>query len=259
MASMSYKLMSSPEAKAAAKELRPLVKETRAAIASLAMQGIKEVDRLSPDKGYPMDLPSKAGGTGGLHRIADRRIIRQVSPKINADRTIEGFSDLSVVHASTTYIAKMMVLYPFLSLKNPGHGAAIELPFTKWERRLKLGITGKDLDFGQRVLPAEYQPTISVEGDASMGTFDLRPRAPHPNGEFRSADEVRAAYYYAYPECLAISGLVARGLRALGLNIDIEQPRALFNEWQLLRGDEQIGSGAFWTLSGHPYLQSHLQ
>ncbi len=254
---MRRKLLATAEARDAARELRPLVTETRRVIADLAIRGVQRLDSLSADNPHHTGMPAS-------HRPDSRFfqpwiIERRVSPKINADRTVRGYPDLTVVGASTGYHVRKHNFRHLPSLARPGRLASLELPFTKTPTELTIDFTSNSERIASRGFMAEFSPSIATNGTVvdPSNSHNLKPSPSSPSGHFETGEEVTGAYFKVFPQELAIAGLVAHGLHAYDIELGASDARSLFNEWRALRGDLPVVSEAFWTRSESNYLSRH--
>jgi hypothetical protein len=238
-----------------ADRLAPLVKETRATIGNLAVQGLRQLNALSADKYYPMTLPVGLYGDRGY--FAQRRVVRTVSPKINANRSIDGYPNLSVVGASSEYYVRKHFFVRIPSLRDPFHCAAIALPFSRSTEMLELDLVDK------AELSPKWENTFTAGISARDSATVNKQYVSEPSPGFGiyiydTAEAVQRSYSYAFTEALAMSGLVAHGMRAYDIDLKTSHAKALFNDWRHVQGSIPVTDNTFWTINNVNYLQAQL-
>lgn len=243
------------EAFDAARQLKPLVRETRGVLGSLATQGLRKLNSLSPDRHYPVTLPEDTHGDPRFFK--GRQILRTVSPKINANLNIDGFPNLAVVSADSTYYQRRHPFGRIQSLRNPAKSASVPLPSSRSDEWLGLYI--RDVtDNRPDHQKALFRASMSTAGDVAADfCYVSRPHPPfgsdHPC-QYQSPEQVRRIYGDVFTESLALGGLVAHGMRALDIDLNPAPAKALFNDWRGVLGQEPVTVDAFWVESNSNYL-----
>jgi len=246
----------------AAVELNPLVRETTIAIGALARRGSKLINGLVPDKDFPVSLARTGGGF-----FREMEIVTRVSPKINAVRSIDGFSDLAVVSAQTNYTTRRHYFTHLGYFDADNEPSRMELPFSRRDQALTLGMSSSaESTVGSANWDGDYNVGITASGVAyrDVRYIESQPLTTHPESNsmisrYETADEVQRVFYKIYPESLALAGLVARGLQAFDLELDSGHAKALFNDWQDANEQPRLDvHDQLWTASQNTYLTDHL-
>jgi len=237
------------EAPEVQRALRPLIRETTGAIGNIAHRGITIVDGLSADPGYPMALSD--GPSRGL--FPRKQVVRVVSPKIIADRNLEGYQSLKVVKA-TTKVSERRHYTPFAN--GPGEAGARTLPFSRLPRVVSIGLSSRE------DLSVEFEGSLATNGDVSVGPFGVSIELRGPRiREFYGQPDAQTEYRRAFSERLAIAALVAHGLNAYDAKIDTSEVTELYDAWQLV-GEPieaaEASAAPMWTRTTNAALQHDL-
>lgn len=202
------------------------------------MQGAVQLNAMSADRHYPLNMPTSMHDDARFFR--SRRILRTVSPKINADRAVAGYPGLTVVSASTEHVER----------RHYFRAGPVALPGSKTPEILNVELTAspkppKELSFRDTI-----RRGIDAAGRAvTSSRHDFEPKPPRSSFDhkYRTEEEVYSAYQNSFPKTLAVAGLVAYGMKALDIDLDTKPAQAILNDWREIAGEAPIERSDFWA------------